>query len=232
MKAYQIIGLFVVWFFFQVAQSQYYYFDTGVSSYPYQQGCSEQLLVRVNTQTHPNGPTAWLLQLHFDNTQISYTTSSVATDLQTNLFLWSSQTFANWTSPTWTPSWIDPQKTFLQIDRNNWATNYVWSNGLYWTINFVPLYSASSAILGIIYNWDTIKTSLSYWGANIINSSSQNTRLTWNYVVLQQPCVADVTSPSIAISNPFNWWSKQQSAFGINFSVSDNWGSSSDVRCV
>jgi hypothetical protein len=54
----------------------------------------------------------------------------------------------------------------------------------------------------IVYDGDTIKTSLSYGGTNIINASSQNSRLTGTYDFLQQPCVADSTQPAIATSMP------------------------------
>ena len=143
--------------------SQYYYFDTGWTNYPYQQWCPETLSVRVNTQSYPSGPVAGLLRLRFDPASFSYWTSSLASDIQTQLFLGSSETFSNWTSPTGTPSWIDGSKTILQIDRNNGSVGYLGSAGLYWTIKFVPVFAQNTYLwnFSIIYDGDTIKTTLS-----------------------------------------------------------------------
>jgi hypothetical protein len=70
----------------------------------------------------------------------------------------------NNTSPTASPSWVDPLvNTQLQIDRNNSTTDYIGSNGLYGTLKFVPLYNTSdyTGTFSIIYNGDTIRTTLS-----------------------------------------------------------------------
>lgn len=206
------------------AYAQYYFFDTGTSTYPYQQGCSEDLYVRVNTESYSNGVTAGLLQLLFNPLAYSYDQSDTATTLQTNLFLGSTQTFTSWTSPTGTPSWIAwSNHTLLQIDRNNWATAYVGSNGLYGTIKFVPLYNASNGSFSIIYvPWDTTKTTLSDGGVNRI-TASQNSRLTGSYTFLQQPCVADINAPTLTISTPIAG-TKKSSTSGIIFTLTDNGG--------
>jgi len=60
-----------------------------------------------------------LLRLLFDSINIIYSNSNLAFELQNDLFIASTETFSNWTSPTQSPSWIDEDKTILQLDRNN-----------------------------------------------------------------------------------------------------------------
>ncbi len=225
-KSYWLIIVIILSFWiYGVVNAQYYYFDTG-TSYPYQQWCAETLLVRVNTQSHPYWPVAGLLRLRLDPTYFSYSTSSLASDLQTQLFVWSSQTFASRTSPTGTPFWVDEEYNLIQMDRNNWSIGYRGTSGLYGTLFFVPRYSQNpyNGSFGIVYDGDTIKSTLSYGGTNIIQSSQQNSRLTWIYLIVQAPCVDDSNYPSIQLSNPTNNITKQSSTNGIHFSLLDDNG--------
>ncbi len=203
--------------------AQYYFFDSGSTTYPYQQWCSEDLYVRVNTETYTNWVTAGLLQLLLDPLTYSYSMSDTSTTLQTALFVWSTQTFSSWTSPTATPSWIAwSNHTLLQIDRNNGATAYVGTNGLYGTLKFVPLYNTSNGSVSMVYiPGDTTKTTLSDGWVNRINSTSQNTRLTGSYTFLQQPCVADTTAPVMTISTPTSGI-KRSSQSGVIFTLTDS----------
>jgi hypothetical protein len=57
--------------------------------------------------------------LLFDPINIFYSNSNLASELQSDLFVASTETFSNWTSPTQSPSWVDEDKTILQLDRNN-----------------------------------------------------------------------------------------------------------------
>ncbi len=226
----------VLWGLSSFVAGQYYYFDASTSTAPYQQGCSEDLAVRINTETNPYGARAGLLRLLFDPVHFSYSTSAIASVIQTNLFLASTETFMNNTSPTASPSWVDPLvNTQLQIDRNNSTTDYIGSNGLYGTLKFVPLYNTSdyTGTFSIIYNGDTIRTTLSKaWGVNIIDAAHQNPFLTWSYHVLQHPCTYDTTSPAVAIPYPTNGSTKRSYLSGINLSLTDNAWSAAGVPYV
>ena len=229
------IGFLVVYIIFWIIFSvgaQYYYFDSETSTFPYQQWCVENLQVKINTQWEK--PTAWLLRLLFDSINIIYSNSNLAFELQNDLFIASTETFSNWTSPTQSPSWIDEDKTILQLDRNNWTVWYDGSWWLYWTIKFIPNYNQNfyTWVFAIIYDGSTIKTSLSVWWVNKINQIFQDPRLTWSYLVLQQPCVDDTQIPNISISTPINWAIKQTYLSWISLSLTDVGGSSSSVPYV
>ncbi|MDD3262873.1 MAG: hypothetical protein PHR61_03420 [Candidatus Absconditabacteria bacterium] len=193
-----VVGMFV--------DGQYYYFDTNTSpqtsTYPYQQGCSETLAVRVNTEG--TGIIAGLLQLQLDPLAYFYNTSDISTVLQTNLFLGSTEVFSVWTSPDQTPSWVvGSNYTRIQMDRNNGATPSFSSNGLYGLLKFTPLYNISTGVVSIVYAFgDTTMTTLSVGGVNKINSSSQNSQLTGTYSFLQEPCVADTNNPIMTLNTP------------------------------
>lgn len=215
---------------------QYYYFDSWTTNYPFQQWCSESVDVRINTETNPIWARAGLLRLSFDANHFSYSTSSLASTLQTNLFVASTQTFMMNTSPTASPSWMDPGvNSILQIDRYNSATNYMWSNGLYGTVLFTPKYSQNSYTwrLNIIYNGDTIRTSLSkVGGINIIDPWHQENYLTWYYPILQAPCVAD-TTPPVAVLNVPTWGTKKSHLSGIALDLTENvWVNGASVPYV
>jgi len=199
--------------------AQYYYFDTGTTTYPYQQWCNEDLYARVNTQSI--GISAWLLQLLLDPLSYTYNQSDTATVLQTNTFVWSTSAFLAWTSPTGTPSWIGwSNYTLLQIDRNNWASTSNWASLLYGTLKFVPNYNSTSGSVSMVYiPGDTTKTSLSVWWVNMI-SASQNSHLTWTYSFLQAPCVADTNIPSIVLNTP-SWTNKISHLSGIILTLAD-----------
>ncbi len=218
------------------ASSQYYYFDTG-ANYPYQQGCSESLLVRVSTETHVDWAKAGRFHLVLDPQHILYSTS----DVRTILFEASTQTFQDWSSES-SPSWkVWGNFTILQIDRKNNLNTYKWTTWLYWTISFVPRYLSTnySAIFGMEYNGEvwtptsTIETTLSsLWWTEIINSTKQNQFMTWFYPVLQQPCVDDNQIPSISTMIPINWAIKQTHLSWISFWLIDVGGSSTNVPYV
>lgn len=226
-----LVVYIIFWIFFSVG-AQYYYFDSETSTFPYQQWCVENLQVKINTQWEK--PTAWLLRLLFDPINILYSNSNLASELQSDLFVASTETFSNWTSPTQSPSWIDEDKTILQLDRNNWTVWYDGSWWLYWTIKFIPNYNQNfyTWVFAIIYDSSTIKTSLSVWWVNTINPIFQNPRLTWSYNILQQPCVDDEQFPNISLTTPINSAIKQTYLSWISLSLTDVGGSSADVPYV
>ena len=221
-----------LWFWF--ISSQYYYFDDTTSTYPYQQWCSENLSVRVNTESQ--SAKAWRLHLILDPQYIDYLTS----DVRTNFFIASTNTFQDWTSEL-SPSWkIGSNFSILQIDRKNDLINYVGLNWLYGTISFVPRFSINlyTAIFGMEYNGETtssestIETTLSSpFGTEIINPTHQYQHMTWSFPVLQEPCVSDSLAPTISVWSPINWASKQTNIW-ISLNVSDNWWSSTNVPYV
>jgi len=218
---------------FSLVAGQYYYFDTWSTSYPLQQWCSETLDIRANTESHPYWARAWLVRVLLDPVHFSYSTSSLASILQTNLFLASTQTFMMYTNPSLSPTWIDTGATILQIDRYNPSSDYIWTNGLYGTLQFVPLYSSNTYTwkFNILYNGDTVKTSLSMvGGTNIIVPSHQTPYLTGEYLVQQTPCINDTTAPTAAISTP-TWGTKKSYLSWIALTLSEN-GWSTDVPFV
>lgn len=223
--------LFVFLFFFGigfVVHGQYYYYDTWSTTYPYQQGCSETLSVRINTEWHAQWARAGRFHLLLDPSSFYYSTSDVVSTLRSNLFGASSVTFLDWSSET-SPSWkAGSNYTILQIDRKNNLTDYQWINGLYGTVYFIPLFNSS------LYDWsfsmeynpwsDTTETTLSAaWWVEIINSTSQLANLTWTYSILQEPCVADTNAPTISVDIP-TLWNKKSYLSGVTLSLADNNG--------
>lgn len=218
------------------ASSQYYYFDTG-TNYPYQQGCSESLLVRVSTETHVDWAKAGRFHLVLDPQYILYSTS----DVRTTLFEASTQTFQDWSSES-SPSWkVWSNFSLLQIDRKNNLNAYKWLNWLYWTISFVPRYMSTnySATFGMEYNGEvgtsnsTIETTLSSpWWIEIIHPTKQYQFMTWTYNVLQQPCIDDNQIPNISTTIPINWAIKQIHLSWISLWLTDVGGSSANVPYV
>lgn len=230
-KAYFLVFLSMCFWF---VSSQYYYFDTWGSSY--QQWCNETLSLRINTEWHIQWAKAGRFHLILDPQRLSYATS----DVRNLLFEANTTTFQDWSSEA-SPSWkVGSSFSILQIDRKNNLTVYNWTNWIYWVISFIPRYSSSpyNAIFGMEYNWEigtsnsTIETTLSspFW-IEIINPTKQYQFMTWSYAVLQQPCVADISNPSIAISYPNNWTTKQTNIW-IAMNLADNAGSSSNVPYI
>jgi hypothetical protein len=219
--------LFLLVFGF-VVQGQYYYFDSWTASYPYQQGCAETLNVRVNTQSHPQWARAGRFHLLLDPLSFAYSTSDTVSVLRSDLFAASSATFMDWSSES-SPSWkVGSNKTILQIDRKNNTTDYNWSNGLYGTVEFIPLYNSITyqGSFGMEYTpWsDTTETTLSAPGwVEIINSTSQATYRTGTYSVLQAPCVADTNNPLMTIAIP-TLWNKRSHLDWVTLSLTDNSG--------
>ncbi len=211
-----------------VVQGQYYYFDSWTASFPYQQGCAETLNVRINTQSHPQWARAWRFHLVLDPLSFDYSTSDTVSVLRSDLFNASSATFMDWSAES-SPSWkTGSNKTILQIDRKNNTTDYNWSNGLYGTVRFIPLYNTISYewSFGMEYNsWsDTTETTLSApWWVEIINPISQATYRTGTYSILQNPCVADTNNPSMSITIP-TLWNKKSHLDWVTLSLTDNSG--------
>ncbi len=203
--------------------AQYYFFDApSASNYPYQQWCSEQLLIKATTENNLTGATAGLLRLQFDPTHFSYFTWDTAADIQTNLFNASAATFFQYTNPTMSPTWIaGSNHTILWIDRINGGTAFK-GTWLYGTLFFVPVYSPSTYtwFFSFVYDGDTIKTSLSYAGSNIINPAHQNSAITWQFFVAQQPCVDDTTAPATSIVIP-SAGTKKSHLSGVHLSLTD-----------
>ena len=227
MKKNLILFLFISLLGFGfVVQGQYYYFDTWSTSYPYQQWCNETLSVRVNTEGHAQWARAGRFHLVLDPLYFSYSTSDTVSVLRSDLFNASTVTFLDWSAET-SPSWkLWTNKTILQIDRKNNLTDYNWSNGLYGTVRFVPLYNSTTYqwSFGMEYNpWsDTTETTLSAaWWVEIINPTSQSLYRTWTYSVLQEPCVADTNPPSVSVIAP-TLWNKKSHLNWVTLSLTDN----------
>lgn len=211
---------------FSLVAGQYYYFDTWSTSYPLQQWCTETLNIRANTESHPYWARAGLVRLLLDPTHFSYSTSSLASVLQTDLFLASTQTFMMYTNPSLSPTWINTGATILQIDRYNPSSDYLWTNGLYGTLAFIPLYNSNTYTwtFAMIYNGDTVKTSLSMvGGTNIIVPSHQTPYLTGEYLVQQAPCSDDTTAPNVTIYTP-TWGTKKSYLSWISLIITENAG--------
>lgn len=223
--------ILVVWGVFSLVASQYYYFDTSSVSYPYKQWCSATLDVKATTEIDTIWAKAGLLRLQFDPTHFSYSTSDIASVLQSDLFVASSDTFFTYSNPTVYPTWIDPSKTILQIDRYNPWSNFV-GTGLYGVLKFVPKHSPTpyTGNFSIVYNGDTIRSSLSYGGNNIIVAGSQTPHLTWYYYVEQLPCQNDTTAPNDTLTP--NGWSQHSYLDGIHITLTENgaWWSVPYVR--
>lgn len=232
-KIYTIVFLIICFWW---VNSQYYYFDTGTTNYPYQQGCSESLLVRVSTESHVDWAKAGRFHLVLDPQYVLYSTS----DVRNTLFEASTTTFfdrSSESSPSWKP-WSN--FSILQIDRKNNLYSYKWINGIYWVISFVPRYVPTTyfATFSMEYNWEiwtpnsTVETTLSSpWWTEIINPTKQYQFMTWTYPVLQQPCVDDDVYPFIFLLEPTNWGTKK-SNIGINIQLADVGGASSNVPYV
>lgn len=230
----KFVFVLILLFSFGFIFSQYYYFDTWSTSYPYQQWCNETLSVRINTQW--DDIRWWRFHLILDPYSFYYSTSSVSSVLRSDLFNASTAVFSNWSSD-WSPSWWNGWTIILQIDRTNTIDDYNWSNWLYWNIKFKPLYNVSEFYwsFGIEYiSWlNTTETTLSRaWWVEMINPSEQVSRLTWTYFILQEPCVADTNNPSISLSVPSAWTKKSKLSW-INLNLNENvWVAWSNVPYV
>ena len=221
---------FLIWILslsFWTLFAQYYYYDSWANNY--QQGCSETLNVRINSQW--KSIRWWRFHLILDPTSFSYSTSSNPDTLRTDLFNASSETFSA-RSAAWSPSRSSWGTTILQIDRTHTITDYNWTTWLYWTIKFIPLYNVSTFYwsFGMEYvSWSvTIETTLSRtWWIELIDPGQQTPRLTWTYQILQEPCSVDNNAPSISVSTPINWSDKQDRLSWISLSLTEavwsNW---------
>ncbi|MCF7835360.1 hypothetical protein K9M48_04960 [Candidatus Gracilibacteria bacterium] len=208
---------------FGVVFAQYYYFDTGSTTYPYQQGCNETLGVRINTQG--DSIRGGRFHLVLDPSSFYYSTSSGVSILRSDLFNASSNTFLNRSSDG-SPSWGGGGTTILQVDRTNTSTDYNGSNGLYGTIKFAPLYNVSTfnGSFGMEYvsGLVTTETTLSRTGGvEMIDPVEQMSRLTGTYNILQEPCVDDTNNPSISVSFPSNGSTKISNLNGISLSLNE-----------
>ena len=212
---------------FSLVGAQYYYFDAAsTANYPYQQWCAETLLVKATTVPNATWATAGLLRLQFDPTHFSYYTWELAADLQTYLFNANALTFFDYTNPLMSPIWITgSNNTILWIDRYR-GTPF---NGddTYGTLLFTPKFNPNeyTGTFAIIYNGDTIRTSLSYDWWNIINPTQQQTQLTGYFYIYQQPCSSDITAPVPTLSVPTAWTHKSHLSW-IQLSLIDNVGDS------
>ena len=205
---------------FSLVAGQYYYFDAGGSTY--QQWCSETLALKATTEANVIWAKAWLLRLQLDPVHFRYYSWTDAAGLQSNLFQASAATFLNYTNPTLSPSWIDLNTTILHIDRYNNGSNFV-GNWLYGTLLLSPTYSPIdyTGTVSIVYNGDTVRTTLSYWGTNIINPWYQYAHLTGYYYVYQLPCSLDSIAPGITIPVPASSI-RQSSLSGIQLILTEN----------
>ena len=203
---------------------QYYYFEIPPTSSPYKQGCETTLDIKTTTESNITWAKAGLLRLQLNPTHFSYNTSDIASVLQTQLFVASTASFSIYSNPSVYPTWLDANKTILQIDRYNPGSNFVGTDRLYGTLKLLPRYAQTpyTWIVSMIYNGDTIKTSLSYGGNNIINPTSQNAHVTWSYYVEQSPCQDDFTAPA-NILTPF-WWTQKLHLSWIQLSLTENAG--------
>lgn len=203
--------------------SQYYYFDSGGNTY--QQWCNETLNVRINSEGQPIR--AGIFNLILDPTTTIYQKTWDSIYLR-SFFVASTQTFINWTSegsPSWN-EWSD--YTILNMDRNNGTTDYNWTNWLYATINFKPVFSNNTYSIDFwmeYISWSsTNETTLSKVGwIESINPEHQNLYRTWTIQVLQEPCVADTNNPTITNLSITDNSTKNSYLSWLTFSLNDNW---------
>ena len=226
----KVILWILLWIFCLSAEtfSQYYYFDNNWNVY--QQWCEETVNVRINSNW--KNVRAWRFHLILDPTTTIYETSDDVSILRWWLIVGSTQTFLDWSAeiiPSW-KSWTN--KTILQIDRSNATTDYNWTNWLYATVKFKPVFNANNYDIQfwMEYNWlaewseSTIETTLSKaWWIELINPAQQNLYRTWSYQVLQEPCVADTNKPTISNISIVNNSSKNSYLSGLTFSLKDEW---------
>ncbi len=225
----------LLWGLFSLVTGQYYYFDNS-TSYPFQQWCSESLMIKINTEGE--WVRAGRFHLIIDSGHFSYSTSDVASILRTNLFNASSATFADRSSsasPSWKPG---SDHTILQIDRKNDLINYIWNGWAYWTIiGIVPLFSATTYTWYIAMeyiSWSaTTETTLSAPGGyELINPAHQTPYITWYFYVQQAPCVTDTNAPSYVVNTPTAGTKKSHLSW-LSINLTDNiWSSSTNVPYV
>jgi len=224
-KTVALLIILLGWVFSLVA-GQYYYFDAPASFLPYKQWCDAQLKINATTAGNLTWAKAGLVRLQLDPNRFSYNTSDIASVLQTELFVANTASFNIYSNPTVYPTWVDPAKTILQIDRYNTSTNFVGIKE-YGTIKFTPNYfpTTYTGTFSVIYNGDTVMTSLSYGGENIIISWQQIPQLTGYYYVEQLPCVNDSTPPAHSITP--SGWTKKSHLSGVQLSLTENVGGGS-----
>lgn len=203
---------------------QYYYFEVPPTASPYKQWCETTLDIKATTESNITWAKAGLLRLQLNPTHFSYNTSDIASVLQTQLFVASTASFSIYSNPSIYPAWLDTNRTILQIDRYNPGSNFVGTDRLYGTLKLLPKHAptAYTWIVSMIYNGDTIRTSLSYGGNNIINPTNQNAHITWSYYVEQSPCQDDFTAPANTLT-PF-WWTQKSHLSWIHLSLTENAG--------
>jgi len=213
---------------FSFVVGQYYYFDTW-STYPFQQWCSENVVIKINTEGQ--WIRAWRFHLVLNTWHFSYTTSDIANILRTDLFNASASTFTDWSassSPSWKP-WS--AHTILQIDRKNDLINYNGNGGIYGTfIGIIPTFNPVlyTGILSMEYiPWSsTTETTLSApWWVETINQSHQISRMTGYFSIQQAPCAADTLSPIVTVSTPLANINKQSHLSGIRLTITEPLGS-------
>jgi len=199
----KIIFILFLIFSFGIVGAQYYYFSP-VSEY--NQWCEEKMEIHVNTESSLTWMTAWICLIKMDDGHFIYETWSSSALLRANLYDASTAVF-EWYSTLELPVRWSQQSGVLYVDMSSTATNYLWSNWLYWTLKEItPRYSVNEYTwyFSFVYNWWTSQTLLGYGYWNSINSSSQDTYLTWETYVYQKPCDPDDTAPQIV---DINYWS-------------------------
>lgn len=205
-----IITLVIIFWIIQNTNWQYYFYDTWNTTYPYQQWCSEELYVRINSQDQ--SIKAGRFHAVLDPNKISYNTSFDPIILRDYLFEAANETFIDWSSILSPARKLWSNQSTLKIDRSNTTTSYNWHSWLYWKIKFIPLYNQISLSWSFwmeftpTTNWcdssATIETTLSMDWCDTINTDEQIGRLTGTYNFLQEPCISDNNNPSINISTP------------------------------
>ncbi len=211
---------------------QYYYFDDGGN--PRRQWCTRNLEVNATTDSHTTWALAGLLSIRFDPLHFLYYTGDTAAWLQTNLFEANSDMFTYYSNPNLFPQWIDTgTKNILHIDRYNSLIPFKGDTRYGRILNITPKYNPSDYtwFFAFVYANDTVQTSLSYWGKNIIDSWYQYSHLTWYYHVDQLPCIDDGIPPTDTLIVPVGW-NKISYLSGITISLTENGGSALDVPYV
>ena len=220
--------LFAIFWLSAETFSQYYYFDSGWNTY--QQWCSETLNVRINSDW--KDIRVWSFHLVLDPLTTIYPHTDNVDILRRDLINASANTFADWAAgkSPYRKAWSN--YTILQIDRVNVDTDYNGSNWLFWTIKFVPVFSANDYVIQFwmdylpltMWSEATIETTLGkVWWGELINPAQQLLYRTGTYQILQEPCIADTNNPTILNISINNGSSKNSYLSGLTFSLKDVW---------
>ena len=196
-----IIAIFIAVFTLLVKTfAQYYYFDDGWKTY--QQWCDETLDVKVMNLEWRN-INWWSFDLVLDPSTTTYPHTDDVSSLR-SFFVASKIFFTKGWAADNSPYWEENSDyKILKIALTNGEGTNNATSWSYWTIKFKPVFSGGNynVVFWMQYiPWDsTTETTLSAPGwFELINAEEQVSQMTWIFLVLQEPCVADTNKPTIS----------------------------------